>query len=108
MHALYCTEGGKANFELESTYAEYIFYDSAYVIGHKVHLLQTKTEYFPMLFCGLLVAKLIIYHTALHSVVYYFASSSVNLFNIEERFRSKTANLTKFYVFCVMHTQSTF
>lgn len=57
-----------------------------------------------MLFCGLLVAKIFTHHITLHNVVYYFASSSINLFNTEECFRSKTANLTKFYIFCVMHT----
>jgi hypothetical protein len=50
-NALYCTEGGKVNFKLESTYAEYIIYDSAYFIGHKVHLLQTKIYYFSIGLC---------------------------------------------------------
>jgi hypothetical protein len=51
----------------------------------------------------LIVTKLIALHTTLHSVVYYFASSSLNLFNIEECFKSKISNLTKVYVFCIIH-----
>jgi hypothetical protein len=76
------------NLISKSTCTEYIFYTILHtsLIINFIYC-KKKTDYFPLLFCGLLVAKLITLHTKLHSTVYYVASSSVNLLDIEECFR---------------------